>query len=292
MTATLFLLAALLWGSSAIVTGHQAGAGPPEVSVFYRMVLVTVLMTGWCLVTRLNLAVPRRDRLWVLLQGVLFFGSAFIPFYYATTYIPSGLAALVLSTSSLVAAAMGWAFLRARIGWMTVAGLTCGIGGLAVIVWPQLADLTGGPDTAIGFLWALVAAGSVGCGTVIAARNQRAGLPIAVVMTWTGLAGALFALGWCLVARSSFAVDATPLYLLGLVYLATIASCVTFFLYFSLVQRVGPGRAAYTLSAVPLVAVILSILFEGLAPDMALAVGAAAIVAGNVLVARTPQSGT
>lgn len=291
MTAALFIVAALLWGSSAIVTGHQAGAGAPEVSVFYRMALVTVLMIGWCLATRQNLVIPRRDRLWVLLQGLLFFGSAFIPFYYATTHIPSGLAALVLSTSSLVAAAVGWAFLRARIGWTTVAGLACGIGGLAVVVSPQLTDLTGGPGTAIGFLWSLLAAVSVGCGTVIAARNQRAGLPIVVVMAWTGLAGALFALGWVLVARSSFVVAATPLYLLGLVYLAVIASCVTFFLYFSLVQRVGPGRAAYTLSAVPLVAVLLSVLFEGLAPSLALGVGAAAIVVGNILVARTPQTG-
>ena len=55
-------------------------------------------------------------------------------------------------------------------------------------------------------------------------------------------------------------------------------------LYFELVRRLGPGRAAYTLALVPLVALVLSALFEHLTLGWPVLAGAAAILAGNVLV--------
>jgi drug/metabolite transporter (DMT)-like permease len=55
-------------------------------------------------------------------------------------------------------------------------------------------------------------------------------------------------------------------------------------MYFNLVRRIGPAGASYTLSIVPIIALTISILFEGLALDATLVAGAAAIVLGNVLV--------
>jgi len=290
VTGLLFVATTVLWGSSAIVTGHQAVSGAPEVSVGYRMALVSLVMFAWCRATGASLAIGPRDRPWVAAQGVLFFGLAFITFYHATTLIPSGVAALILSTSSLVAAAVSRVFLGTPLRARVVAGLLCGVAGLGVVVTPQLADLAGRDGAPIGLLWAVGAAASAGCGTVVAARNQRAGLPIAAIMGWSALGGAAFAFAWALLAGAGFAVTLSPAYVAGLLYLAILASCVTFFMYFNLVARVGAGGAAYTLSAVPLVAIALSVAFEGLNIDLFILAGAAAILVGNVLVLASPPA--
>jgi drug/metabolite transporter (DMT)-like permease len=284
MGAFLFAATAILWGSSAIVTGHQAISGAPEVSVGYRMALVSLFMFAWSVARGQNLSLSRTDRPWVALQGILFFGLAFITFYHSTTLITSGIAALVLSTSSLFAALVGWLFLSARVTLRMLIGIVSGIAGLGVIALPQLAVVSTNSETMAGVALALAAAACTGCGTVVAMRNQHAGIPIPVLISWAALCGALFSFALAFFGGLSFRVDVSLTYLAGLAYLAIIASCVTFFMYFSLVQRIGAASASYTLALVPVVALLLSALFENLAIDIYVLSGGVAVLIGNILV--------
>jgi drug/metabolite transporter (DMT)-like permease len=283
VNALLFVATAVLWGSSAIVSSQQAASGSPEVSVGYRMAIVSAVMFLWCYLSGERISLRGAERPWIMLQGILFFGLAFISFYYATTILPSGLAAVVLSTSSLFAAIVGWLFLRSAISVRLLIGLVFGIGGLSIVVMPQLLGYDG-DGAAVGFFWATAAAAATGCGTVISARNSRKGMPIAPVMCWSALAGALFAFGWAFVTDASFVVRVSPGYVGGLLYLAIMASCVTFLMYFNLVRRIGPASASHTLSLVPVVALLISMGFEDLQLDAWILTGGVAIIAGNALV--------
>lgn len=284
MTAVLFALTALLWGGGALATALQAGTMPAPWSVALRMALAGVLLLGYGQVRHVPLAIPRRDRLYVALQGALFFALAFISFYEAARRIPSGLAALVLSTSSLFAALIGRALLGSPLAPAMLWGALCGIAGIGIIFGPSMSSL--GSESGAGLAWALVSAIATGGGTVAGARNQQAGLPTVAVLGWGALTGAVVSAGWALTERLPFAPDWSPRYLGSLLYLAIAASCVTFMLYFELVRRLGPGRAAYTLATVPLIALVLSALFENLHLDGRIALGAVAILAGNILVLR------
>jgi len=284
MRAFLFAATALFWGSSAIVTGQQAISGAPEVSVGYRMALVSLVMFTWSVASGQKIALRHTDRPWVVLQGVLFFGLAFITFYHSTTLISSGIAALILSTSSLFAALVGWLFLSMPVSARMLVGILSGIAGLAVIALPQLAILSSGSQTIGGVTLALAAAACTGCGTVVAMRNQHAGIPIVVLISWAALCGALFSFALALFGDMSFQVDVSVTYLAGLAYLAIIASCVTFFMYFSLVQRIGAASASYTLALVPVVALLLSAVFENLTIDAYVLTGSMAVLMGNILV--------
>ncbi|WP_281354882.1 DMT family transporter [Chelativorans xinjiangense] len=291
----LFLATVVLWGSAAVVTAHQAVSADPAVSVAYRMLLVSIVMFVWCFARKTPLRVAGTNRGWIVLQGVLFFGLSFISFYHATSHIPSGIAALILSTSSLAAALTASLVLRTHPSAHLLAGLSIGIAGLAVVVLPQFLAFSATSDTVPGVLWAVAAAFCTGCGTVVAARNQRAGLPVTVIMGWSALAGAAFSFGWAVVAGVDLRPAVTAPYIAGLVYLAILASCVTFAMYFSLVHRIGPAAAAYALSAVPLVALALSMMFEGLQLTAPIIAGSAAILWGNVIVlgnsnAKAPAS--
>lgn len=284
MTGVLFALTALLWGGGALATAMQAGVTPAAWSVALRMGLASLLLFGYGRTTGVPLTIPRNERRYVALQGVLFFALAFIAFYEATRRIPSGLAALVLSTSSLFAALIGRLVLRTPLTPGLIWGALCGIAGIGIIFGPGITTLGGNSEA--GFAWALASALATAGGTVIGARNQRAGLPTVAVIGWAAMIGALASVTWALTTGAPFVLDLSTRYLLSLLYLAIAASCVTFMLYFDLVRRVGPGRAAYTLATVPLVALLLSAAFENLVLDDRIALGAAAILAGNVLVLR------
>jgi len=282
MTAALFALTALLWGGGALATAMQAGVTPAPWSVALRMVVAGLILLGYGRLRGVPLAIPRKDRLAVALQGLLFFAIAFIAFYQATARMPSGLAALVLSTSSLFAAVIARAALGVPISPSFVWGALCGILGLAIIFLPG-ATAHGAAPLA-GLAWALTAAIATGAGTTVGARNQRAGLPIVSVLAWGAFVGAAASALWAIATGTPFTADVSLSYLTSFLYLAVAASCVTFMLYFELVRRLGPGRAAYTLALVPLVALVLSALFEHLVLGWPVLAGAAAILAGNVLV--------
>ncbi len=76
-----------------------------------------------------------------------------------------------------------------------------------------------------------------------------------------------------------------------MLYLGLIGSVVTFPLYFRLLQRLGAGRGAYNGVMVPVIAMILSTLFEGYRWSVLAAAGALLAMAGLVLAlkARKPS---
>lgn len=283
-TGFLFLGTAFLWGTGAIVTTTQVAVGSPEPSVAIRMALVGAITLVATAATGRAVALPRHHWSRVGLQGVLFFGLGFIAFYHATSLIPSGVAALILSSAPLFAAALGRLFLGTRLSPRSLGGILLGMIGLAVIVSPQLTTLGDHRATVAGMAWAAVAAAGSGAGTLVGERNHRAGLSPFLQTGWGALTGALFAAVTMLVMPGTVLPVADTRYLLGLAYMVLVASVLCFALYLRLVGRVGAARGSYALTLVPLFALFLSMLFEGLAIDMRIVLGTAAILAGNLLV--------
>jgi drug/metabolite transporter (DMT)-like permease len=58
-------------------------------------------------------------------------------------------------------------------------------------------------------------------------------------------------------------IDPRPSYWAGLLYLALAASVMTFSLYYPVVRKIGPAKAAYASVIVPIIAMGLSTAFEG-----------------------------
>jgi drug/metabolite transporter (DMT)-like permease len=66
-------------------------------------------------------------------------------------------------------------------------------------------------------------------------------------------------------------------------YLSIIGSVVTFPLYFDLIRNIGPGKAAYTGVLIPVIAMMLSTIFEGYDWSLLAAAGAVLAIAGLVV---------
>lgn len=286
MTAALFAASALLWGGGALMSALQAGIVPAPVSVSYRMAIAALLLLAWATVRGVPLGLKRADLGWVILQGVLFFGFGFTAFYEATRLIPSGLAALVLSTAPVFATLLARITLGVPVAARVLFGIGLGVTGVALVFGVDLPSHLD-PATALrGLGLSLLAALATAAGTVIGARHQRAGLPVLATLGWAAAIGAAATAAWAIAIGDVFTFDPSPRYVLSLAYLAVLASVAAFLIYFHLVGRLGPGRAAYALAVVPVVSLLLSSLFEGLALDSLAVAGVGTILAGNVIVLR------
>jgi drug/metabolite transporter (DMT)-like permease len=79
-------------------------------------------------------------------------------------------------------------------------------------------------------------------------------------------------------------VEHRAVYWLGILYLGVFASALAFPLYFGVLRAIGPAKAAYSSVIVPVIAMMLSTLFEGYRWS-GLAIGGAALAAAGLVVA-------
>jgi drug/metabolite transporter (DMT)-like permease len=75
-------------------------------------------------------------------------------------------------------------------------------------------------------------------------------------------------------------------------YLTVFGSIIAFGAYLTLLGRIGAHKAGYAMVMFPVVALILSALFEDLEVDAPIVVGTLLVLAGNLFVlnARTPHA--
>jgi drug/metabolite transporter (DMT)-like permease len=116
-------------------------------------------------------------------------------------------------------------------------------------------------------------------------RLRRRPLPsmLAWGMTYGTAANAVAA--FCLYGPPT--AEARLGYWLGLVYLGVLASALAFTVYFGLIRRIGPARAAYSSVLVPIIAMGLSTAFEGYHWSKPAVAGGALALAGLIIALRS-----
>lgn len=290
MTAPgLFALCTAIWGSTWLAITFQLGSVAPEVSVVYRFLLAAACLAAWCAATGRSLAFPVRDHAWLATWGVLMFGLSYVAVYYAESRVSSGLVAVVFSTIVFMSpVGMRIAYgtpLTARI--LVAAAL--GIAGVALLFLPELRSAGEGGSAAAGIGWALAGAAMSTGGAVMAMRNHARGWPILPTTAWGMLYGAISAAVAATAQGAAWSFDASPPYLLSLVYLALFGSIVAFTAYLQLLRLVGAGPAAYVGVSTPVIAMLLSTAFEGYRWSALAVLGVVLAMVGNVLALRAPK---
>jgi drug/metabolite transporter (DMT)-like permease len=280
---SLYLISVLIWGSTWIAITFQYGRVAPEVSVAYRFGLAAVLLLGWCLLRGLKLRFTRREHGWLALQGALMFGLNYVCVYLAEQRIPSGLMAVIFSLLSVLNLLGARVFFGTPVPGKALWGVAIGVAGVALICLPGSAGALHGSGFGTGLAIALVGTVAASFSNLVSQRNQRHGIPV-VQGNAIGMAyGAGFVALSCALAGRPFTFDPSLRYLSSLAFLAIFGSILAFGAYLTLVGRIGAGRAGYAMVAIPVVALILSTLLEGLQWSWGLAFGTTLCLAGNAL---------
>jgi len=280
-----FVIFTGVWGSTWIVIRDQIGTVPPQWSVAYRFVLAAIAMALVAKWKGQSLKIDRGGIIAALVLGVSQFSVNFNSVYMAERFITSGVVATVFALLLIPNSLLAWAFLgqkpNARFLW---AGLVA-VAGVALLFIHELrSSPLAGRDIAIGLTFTLAGLLGASSANVYQAGEEARRHPLLALLAWSMAIGAVIDI--CL----AFAVAGPPVfearlgYWAGVIYLALFGSVLCFALYFPVVRKIGPGKAAYSSVLVPIIAMSLSTIFEDYRWSP-LAIAGAALSLGGMLFA-------
>lgn len=286
---SLYVITVLIWGSTFFAIKLQLDVVDPIVSVAYRFAIAVVVLVAWCLIRRKDMHYTPRDHVWMATQGFFLFSANYIFIYLATEQLTSGLVAVVFSTI------VGWNIVLGRLFFATpitaqmIGGAVLGLGGLALVFWPEITNVSLTDRAAQGLALSLFGTILASLGNMSSARNQFRGLPVLQVNAFAMAYGAAFTFFYAFWNGVPFTWDNSIAYISSLLYLAIFGSVIAFGTYLTLLGRIGAGRAAYATVLFPVVALSLSVVMESYAFHHLSVIGAGLVLLGNVLVLAKPR---
>ncbi|MBL8327697.1 MAG: EamA family transporter [Rubrivivax sp.] len=306
----LFLLAVLIWGTTWHAILYQLAHVSPEVGVTLRFALAGAGLLLICVWRGERWRLTRGEHLRVAFQGIFMYSVAYLCVYHGERHVPSGLVAVGYSASPLVMGVASHLLWGTPLSRRLLLGGSMGMVGVALIFWPEIvAVMNASPvieaspaaapaaapaagqhslsgNAALGLAFTLGAVALSAVGSLVASRNAVVGLPLWPALAWGMLWSSLVSAGFALAAGHSFALPASLSFWASLLYLSAFGSVIAFACYLVLQQRWGPGQASMVGVATPVLALVISTLWEGYRPGASAVLGVALAVGGNWLALR------
>lgn len=279
-----FIIFTAIWGSTWIVIRDQLGTVPPQWSVTYRFAIAAVAMTALARIKGRPLMLDAAGYRAALFIGIAQFCINYNSVYLAERHITSGVVATIFALLLIPNALLGWAFLGQRPGARFAAGSIVAIVGIVLLCAHELRSSPApSSETMAGIAFTAVGLISASLSNVYQAREHVRRHHLASLLVWSMAFGTLFDAAFAWVSSGPPALDPRPGYWAGLLYLGCIASALAFSLYFPVVRKIGPAKAAYSSVLVPIIAMAFSTAIEGYRWTGVAIAGAVLTLAGMLL---------
>jgi drug/metabolite transporter (DMT)-like permease len=283
-----FALVYVFWGSTYLAIRITVAHIPPAALCATRFLVAGILMLGACAAAGRRVRVPPTELVHMALIGVLLLTGGNLTLSWAEQYVPSGLAALIAAATPIWILALDRFLFRAdHLSPTAIAGLSLGIVGIVVLLWPDLTSM----GSALGRSELVAATGLLGgclswaLGSVISHHWPRRADPFvdaAWQITFAGLGNLVFVF----ILGEQRRIEWTWQGVTGIAYLVIFGSWVGYTAYIYLLTHVSTAKVSTYAYVNPVVAVILgwAILHERV--DRFILIGSAIIVLAVVLVTR------
>jgi len=224
---------------------------------------------------------------WFVLLGLFLFCLNYILAYRAQIYITSALTAIAFSAVVWMNILNARIFFGVRSGRGVLFGSLLGVAGIVTLFAPQIGELTLTDSVLFGSILAVTGALVASFGNMLSQGAQKRSLPVVQSNAWGMLYGGVVTGLIALAQGQAFTFDWSAGYVISLAYLAIFGSIIAFGAYLTLLGRIGAHKAGYSMVLFPVVALILSMLFEGLKLTTSIAIGTLLVLAGNLFVLKT-----
>ncbi len=281
-----YTLTVLIWGSTWLAIKFQLGTIDPMVSVAYRFSLAAVLLLLWCRIFGLKMRFTKYEHLTIALQGIFLFALNYLLFYIAELHLTSGLAAVIFSTILVMNVVNGAIFLGTPFNSKVIAGGFLGLIGIMLVFRPEMSSFSFGDNGFYGVVLCFGATFLASLGNIISAYNQKKGLPIIQTNAYGMAYGAGLMLIMAIFSGKEFGFVFSAGYIGSLFYLAIFGSIVAFGCYLTLVGNIGADRAAYSTLLFPIVALVISTIWEDYQWTGSAIAGVSLILSGNLLMLK------
>lgn len=282
----LYTVTALIWGSTWFAIKHQAPLAPYEISIFYRFAPAALCLVSWCLYRGHSLKFTLKEHFFIALLGFSMFSIHYLFVYDAANYILSGMIALVFSGVSFLSVMNNALFFRVCPTFNVILGSLLGITGLLFVFWKDVVQMDTSNDTFKGITLAAIGTFIFSLGGSVGQRNNQSGLAMLPSTALGMVYGSLAILFSIFLHDVPFVFPKDPSYWVSLIYLTIFGSIVAFLSYLRLIKTMGPEKAGYLTVFFPVVALVISWLFEGYVWTFNDVVGLCLVIAGNILMVK------
>lgn len=285
-----FLLVALIWGSTWYVITGQIGDVPASWSITYRFALATPAMFVVALAMGRSLKIGKAGHLLAVFIGLTQFCLNFNFVYRAELHLTSGVVAVMFGLLMVPNVLFGRLILKQPVTARFLAGSGVAIAGIAMLLLHEARLSPLGGNVGLGILLAIGGILAASIANVVQANETGRALPMVSLLAWSMLYGTIidFGLAWITAGPPVFP-DRWE-YWAGAAWLGLAGSVVTFPLYYTIVRKIGAGRAAYNAVMVIIVAMVISTLIEGYQWSWLSAGGGVLALSGMVLALRARKS--
>ena len=286
-----FALVTLIWSSTWIVIRDQLGSVPPSWSVCYRFLLAGIAMAIFARLRGVSLRIGGAGMLFAGLLGTAQFVLNFNFVYRAEQHLTSGVVAVVYAMLLIPNSLLAFLAFRQPVTRGFIVGSAIATAGIVMMLVHEYRAADVAPDAILlGAAFSILGLLSASAANVMQGTEIARRLPMMAVLTWAMLIGAAIDAVFAWVTAGAPVIEWRLGYLAGIAYLGIAGSVVTFPLYFRLIQTIGAGRAAYTSVLIPVIAMLISTLFEGYRWTGFAAPGALLAVAGMVVALRSKKA--
>ncbi|MCU4579224.1 DMT family transporter [Acinetobacter courvalinii] len=284
MNALLYALVVVIWGTTWIaITLQQQSGISANVAVFWRFFISALVLFGFIAISRKLQKLAAKDHLFCMLQACCIFGFNFVCFYYAVQYISSGLEAVIFSMAVIFNTLNARLFFSQQVSSRFYPAALLGVLGIIALFWHDVVGTTLNRNTLIGIGLCILGTYGFSLGNMISTRHQKYGLDIFTTNAYAMLYGSLLMALISWFKQDNFFPSMSFSAVSALLYLAIFGSVIGFTAYFFLVGRIGAGKAAYSTLLFPLVALVISTVWEGYHWQMNAVIGVILILCGNAI---------
>jgi drug/metabolite transporter (DMT)-like permease len=286
-----FIIFTGIWGSTWIVIRDQLGVVPPQWSVAYRFIIAATAMAALAAWRGESLKLPRGGLFAAAFLGLAQFSINFNAVYLAEQHITSGVVATFFALLMIPSTLLAWAFLDHRPTPRFLWSSAIAIAGISMLFVHEFQQHSARPtELLMGLGFTLAGMIGASAANVFQARPKVRRYPLFSLLAWSMAAGALLDIGFALLMAGPPTIEPRAGYWLGLFYLALPASVLTFSLYYPVVRKIGPAKAAYSSVLVPIIAMAFSTALEGYRWTPLAAAGAALALGGMLGALSRPRA--
>jgi drug/metabolite transporter (DMT)-like permease len=278
-----FSVPALIWGTTWYAIKFQLGIVNPLCSVAYRFAAAGILLLVICRLLKLNLRFSLRSHFFMLLQGLLLFSTNYWLVYIAEQHLTSGLVAIVFSLIIFLNIFFNAVILKGAIRKKVLFGGILGVTGTLLIFKNELHVFSFSDKNFYALIISLISIILASLGNITSAYNQKNKLPVIQTNAFGMIYGSLLTFVVALIAGTELKFEVSAPYIISLLYLAIFGSIAAFSFYLKLIGNIGPDRASYVILIAPVIAVIVSIIFEDYNPGKSAVIGIVLLISGNFL---------
>jgi drug/metabolite transporter (DMT)-like permease len=280
----LFIATLFCWSPTWYLIKFQLGYVDPLVSVFYRFVAASLIIFVYLIIKRKSLKFSLNQHIWFLFFGTCLYSINYVFFYTSNTYLVSAFPAIVFSTVVIMNIIGEWFYFKKKPTIKTLIGAAIGMVGIIIIFNKEIFNFSLSNGKHIGLFLALLGTFCASTGNMVHQRNLNNNFPLIQTIAFAMLYGSLITLLITQFNNTELLFEFTFKYIASLTYLSVFGSIFAFIFYLKLLEKVGPGRAGYVGVVMPVIALLISIIFENLEWQIDLIIGLPVLLIGAILV--------